>query len=280
MDQVTENFWYRELGGQRDTIGETEEAFSIGAMATLRDIEMHEGLNAYCDNAARNAVKDIVGVQFRNMATVGGSIWGRFGFSDVLTVFLALDSYVETSTGLRGISKAFGQGDMDDDTAWADTISQMETGYKGLSDYFSQWDTEDAYNAWRQYAQGYEKYMDNINAGDYATGSQYVSKRTDVDMEDALWGFNRDRYDESKLFGDFLYDYINKNQDALDVAMEIPGQGEPLAGKVGAGAGAEAQIFAAGPVLHIVPGVQTLPGEVGDLILQKAPLLQFYLLQT
>jgi CO/xanthine dehydrogenase FAD-binding subunit len=82
-----------------NTIEETEEAFSIGAMATLRDIEMHEGLNAYTNGAARNAVKDIVGVQFRNMATVGGSIWGRFGFSDVLTVFLALDSYVELYKG-------------------------------------------------------------------------------------------------------------------------------------------------------------------------------------
>ena len=45
------------------------------------------------------AVKDIVGVQFRNMATVGGSLWGRFGFSDVLSVFLALDSYVELYKG-------------------------------------------------------------------------------------------------------------------------------------------------------------------------------------
>ena len=44
-------------------------------------------------------MKDIVGVQFRNMATVGGSIWGRFGFSDVLTVFVALDSYVELYKG-------------------------------------------------------------------------------------------------------------------------------------------------------------------------------------
>ena len=82
-----------------DTIEETEEAFSIGAMATLRDIEMHAGLNAYTSGAVANAVKDIVGVQFRNMATVGGSIWGRFGFSDVLTVFLALDSYVELYKG-------------------------------------------------------------------------------------------------------------------------------------------------------------------------------------
>ena len=82
-----------------NTIEETEEAFSIGAMATLRDIETHEGLNTYCSGAVRNAVKDIVGVQFRNMATVGGSIWGRFGFSDVLTVFLAMDCYVELYKG-------------------------------------------------------------------------------------------------------------------------------------------------------------------------------------
>ena len=82
-----------------DKIEETEDAFSIGAMATLRDLENHAGLNAYTDGAVANAVKDIVGVQFRNMATVGGSIWGRFGFSDVLTVFLALDSYVELYKG-------------------------------------------------------------------------------------------------------------------------------------------------------------------------------------
>ena len=82
-----------------NTIEETEEEFSIGAMVTLRDIEMHESLNTYSNGAIANAVKDIVGVQFRNMATVGGSIWGRFGFSDVLTVFLALDSYVELYKG-------------------------------------------------------------------------------------------------------------------------------------------------------------------------------------
>ena len=82
-----------------NTIEETDEQFSIGAMATLRDIEMHAGLNAYTGNAVAHAVKDIVGVQFRNMATVGGSIWGRFGFSDVLTVFLAMDSYVELYKG-------------------------------------------------------------------------------------------------------------------------------------------------------------------------------------
>ena len=82
-----------------NTIEETEEQFSIGATVSLRDIEMHDGLNTYTNGAVANAVKDIVGVQFRNMATVGGSIWGRFGFSDVLTVFLAMDSYVELYKG-------------------------------------------------------------------------------------------------------------------------------------------------------------------------------------
>ena len=82
-----------------NTIEETDEQFTIGAMATLRDLEIHEGLNTYFGNAIANAVKDIVGVQFRNMATVGGSIWGRFGFSDVLTVFLAMDAYVELYKG-------------------------------------------------------------------------------------------------------------------------------------------------------------------------------------
>ena len=37
----------------------------------------------------------IVGVQFRNCATVGGSIYGRYGFSDVLTMFLGMDTWVE-----------------------------------------------------------------------------------------------------------------------------------------------------------------------------------------
>ena len=82
-----------------DKIEETETEFSIGSMATLRQLEQHQGLNVYSYGAVKNAVKDIVGVQFRNMATIGGSIWGRFGFSDVLTVFLAMDCYVELYKG-------------------------------------------------------------------------------------------------------------------------------------------------------------------------------------
>ena len=78
-----------------DTIEETDEGFSIGAMVTLRQLELHPGLAAYTDGAVRESVRHIVGVQLRNLATVGGSIYSRFGFSDVLTMFLALNASVE-----------------------------------------------------------------------------------------------------------------------------------------------------------------------------------------
>ena len=78
-----------------DTIEETDTEFAIGAMATLRSLETHAALNAATNGAMREAVRHIVGVQFRNCATVGGSVYGRFGFSDVLTLLLALDCDVE-----------------------------------------------------------------------------------------------------------------------------------------------------------------------------------------
>lgn len=82
-----------------DTIEETDDGFSIGAMVTLRQLELHPGLAAYTDGAVRESVRHIVGVQLRNLATVGGSIYSRFGFSDVLTMFLVLNASVELYKG-------------------------------------------------------------------------------------------------------------------------------------------------------------------------------------
>ncbi len=82
-----------------DTIEENEDEFRIGCMCTLRSLEVHGGLNTYFQEAFKESVRHIVGVQFRNGATVGGSVFGRFGFSDVLTLLLALDSYVELYKG-------------------------------------------------------------------------------------------------------------------------------------------------------------------------------------
>lgn len=82
-----------------DQIEEDEEEFRIGCMVSLRQMETHAGLWQYTNGAVREALRHIVGVQFRNLATVGGSVFGRYGFSDVLTMLLALDSYVELYKG-------------------------------------------------------------------------------------------------------------------------------------------------------------------------------------
>lgn len=82
-----------------DKIEETEDAFIIGCMTTLRDLECHEGLNHYFHGMMKETMKGIVGTQFRNTATIGGSLYQRFGFSDPLTAFLALDTTVEMYAG-------------------------------------------------------------------------------------------------------------------------------------------------------------------------------------
>ena len=63
-----------------DCIEETDRAWKIGAMVSLRDLELHKGLNLATQGAMRESLAHIVGVQFRNTATIGGSLYGRFGF--------------------------------------------------------------------------------------------------------------------------------------------------------------------------------------------------------
>ncbi len=82
-----------------DTIEETKDAFHIGCMCSLRMLEEHQSLHQYFQGSFKEALRHIVGVQFRNTATVGGSVFPRFGFSDVLTLLCALDTYVELYQG-------------------------------------------------------------------------------------------------------------------------------------------------------------------------------------
>lgn len=78
-----------------DTIEETAEEFVLGAMVTLRQLETHKELNKTFHGLFQEMTRHIVGVQFRNCATLGGSIAARFGFSDLLCAMLALDCDVE-----------------------------------------------------------------------------------------------------------------------------------------------------------------------------------------
>lgn len=102
--------WQRLSNGSYDTlidlsgcglgnIEETDEQFRFGAMVPLHDMETCGSFNDYTCGAAAKALGHIVGVQFRNLATVGGSICGRFGFSDVSTLLLAFDACAELYRG-------------------------------------------------------------------------------------------------------------------------------------------------------------------------------------
>ena len=70
-------------------------AFSIGCMTTLRELEQDPGISASSQGAVKEALRGIVGVQFRNLATIGGTVAGRYGFSDVLTILSVMDTQVE-----------------------------------------------------------------------------------------------------------------------------------------------------------------------------------------
>lgn len=75
-------------------IVETPDFIEIGASVTLREIETSQVLAQHFDGILPKCVAHIVGVQFRNSATIGGSVFGKFGFSNVSTALLALETEV------------------------------------------------------------------------------------------------------------------------------------------------------------------------------------------
>lgn len=75
-------------------IREEDAYYAIGAMVTQGDVERFEPFKTYAKGLLIKAVHPILGVQFRNMATMGGSVAARFGFSDILPALLALKAEV------------------------------------------------------------------------------------------------------------------------------------------------------------------------------------------
>ncbi len=98
-----------------DTIEETGEEFVLGAMVTLRQLEQHKALNEAFHGLFKEMTRHIVGVQFRNCATLGGSIAARFGFSDLLCALLALDCQVELVGAGRVSLEAYAKMPYDND---------------------------------------------------------------------------------------------------------------------------------------------------------------------
>lgn len=84
-----------------DYIKENREDFEIGAYTTLRELETNSALKSYYNDVLSEAVRDIIGIQFRNVVTIGASVFSKYGFSDLLTGLLSLDCEVELYKGGR-----------------------------------------------------------------------------------------------------------------------------------------------------------------------------------
>lgn len=82
-------------------IKEQDGFIEIGAMTSLREIETNTLLREYFNGILPKAVHNIIGVQFRNGVTVGASVYSKYGFSDLITALLALDTEVELYEGGR-----------------------------------------------------------------------------------------------------------------------------------------------------------------------------------
>ena len=82
-----------------DRIEDKKDRIDIGAMTCLRQLETSLLLKNNFGSVIKDAVSPIVGVQFRNLATVGGTVYSRFSFSDLITALMVLDTRVHIYRG-------------------------------------------------------------------------------------------------------------------------------------------------------------------------------------
>ncbi|BBE30609.1 molybdopterin dehydrogenase [Tepiditoga spiralis] len=76
-----------------DFIKNEENHIEIGGYTSFRKIEMSKCINENFKSIV-TALKNVGGVQLRNMVTIGGSIYPKYGFSDLITVLLSLNTKV------------------------------------------------------------------------------------------------------------------------------------------------------------------------------------------
>lgn len=75
-----------------DYVKHVDGKIHIGAMASIERARTDEEFARLTTGAFAEATEGIVGTQFRNQATVGGSVFPRMGFSDVLCCLLPFDA--------------------------------------------------------------------------------------------------------------------------------------------------------------------------------------------
>lgn len=84
-----------------DYINDLGNEIEIGAMTTLRTFETSKLLKETFGDIIEDSVKHIIGVQLRNIATIGATTFSKYGFSDPITALLALDADIYLHKGGR-----------------------------------------------------------------------------------------------------------------------------------------------------------------------------------
>lgn len=74
-----------------DEIKEENGFIHVGSMVSLRDFENNSLIKSLNSGATAFGVREVLGPAFRNSATIGGSVFGRYPFSDVIASLLPLD---------------------------------------------------------------------------------------------------------------------------------------------------------------------------------------------
>lgn len=98
--------WIKKMGQNYDTlidistlglnqISESKDEVIVGSMVTQRDFENSDFVKSLYGGAIAFSTREVMGVNFRNLATIGGSIMGRYPFSDVITGLLPYDVSLE-----------------------------------------------------------------------------------------------------------------------------------------------------------------------------------------
>ena len=99
-------FWLKKIGQSYnalidvsslglDQIKDAGSEVVVGSMVSQRAFESSPVVKALFSDAPAFAVREIMGVNFRNGATIGGSIMGRYPFSDVICGLLPYDVSLE-----------------------------------------------------------------------------------------------------------------------------------------------------------------------------------------
>lgn len=82
-----------------EEIQDSPDYIELGAYVTLSQLINSKELYDVFGNYFEAAIKPIVGVQFRNTATLGGSVYARYGFSDIITALAPLNAQVKIYDG-------------------------------------------------------------------------------------------------------------------------------------------------------------------------------------